>query len=109
MLRLIVTANIPPSSLILLTLMMETIRSTETSVLTRDTGHHIPEDGILHIHRLENLLSYMYRRVFQNWMLRRIREPKRDGVTGGWRKLHNEKLHNLFYSSYIVIKSRAVR
>jgi hypothetical protein len=31
--------------------------------------------------------------VFENRVLRRIFGPKRDGVTGGWRKLHNEELH----------------
>jgi hypothetical protein len=31
-------------------------------------------------------------RVFENRVLRRIFGPKRDGVTGGWRKLHNEEL-----------------
>jgi hypothetical protein len=44
-------------------------------------------------------------------MLRRIFGPKRDGVTGGWRKLHNEELHNL-YSSPIeirIIKSMRMR
>jgi hypothetical protein len=35
-------------------------------------------------------------RVFDNMMLRRIFGPKRDEVTGGWRKLHNEELHNLY-------------
>jgi hypothetical protein len=47
-------------------------------------------------------------RVFENRVLRRIFGPKRDGVTGGWTKLHNEELHN-FYSSpsiIIIIKSR---
>jgi hypothetical protein len=34
-------------------------------------------------------------RVFENRVLRRIFGPKGDGVTGGWRKLHNEELHNL--------------
>jgi hypothetical protein len=34
-------------------------------------------------------------RVFVNMVLSRIFGPKRDGVTGGWRKLHNEKLHDL--------------
>jgi hypothetical protein len=34
-------------------------------------------------------------RVFEDRVLRRIFGPKRDGVTGGWRKLHNEELHNL--------------
>jgi hypothetical protein len=33
-------------------------------------------------------------KVFENSVLRRIFEPKRDGVTGGWRKLYNEELHN---------------
>jgi hypothetical protein len=36
-------------------------------------------------------------------MLRRIFGPKRDEVMGGWRKLHNEELHNL-YSSPIIIR-----
>jgi hypothetical protein len=34
-------------------------------------------------------------RVFENKVLRRISGPKRDEVTGGWRKLHNEEFHNL--------------
>jgi hypothetical protein len=42
-------------------------------------------------------------RVFENRVLRRIFGPKRDEVTGGWRKLHNEKIPNL-YSSPSVIK-----
>jgi hypothetical protein len=33
--------------------------------------------------------------VFENRVLRRIFGPKRDGVTGGWRKLYNKELHNL--------------
>jgi hypothetical protein len=37
-------------------------------------------------------------RVFENRMLRRIFGPKRDEVKGGWRKLHNEDLHNLYSS-----------
>jgi hypothetical protein len=40
------------------TLKMEAIRSAETSVHTRSTRRHIPEDGILHSHRCENLKSY---------------------------------------------------
>jgi hypothetical protein len=35
------------------------------------------------------------RRVFENRVLRRIFGPKRDEEAGGWRKLHNEELHNL--------------
>jgi hypothetical protein len=44
---LVVTANIVPSSLILVTLMMEAIRFSETLVLIRATQHNIPEDSIL--------------------------------------------------------------
>jgi hypothetical protein len=49
--------------------------------------------------------------VFENRVLRRIFGPKRDGVTGGWRKLHNEVLHNLYCSPSIIkiIKSRRMR
>jgi hypothetical protein len=42
-------------------------------------------------------------RVFENRVLRRIFGPKIDEVTGGWRKLHNEELHN-FYSSLSIIR-----
>jgi hypothetical protein len=46
--------------------------------------------------------------VFENRVLRRIFLPKRDEVTGEWRKLHNGELHNLYASPDIIrqIKSR---
>jgi hypothetical protein len=49
--------------------------------------------------------------VFENRVLRIIFGPKRDEVTGGWRKLHNEELHNLYSSPSIIrmIKSRRMR
>jgi hypothetical protein len=46
--------------------------------------------------------------VFENRELRRIFGPKGDEVTGGWRKLHNEELHNL-YSSSKYSKSKQVK
>jgi hypothetical protein len=55
------------------------------------------EDDILH--KLE---------VFENRVLRGIFEPKRDEVTGGWRKLHKEEQRDLYSSPRIIksIKSR---
>jgi hypothetical protein len=50
----------------------------------------------LHLHRLG---------VLQNRVLRRLCTPNRDEVTGGWRKLHTEELHNL-YSSPSIIRIR---
>jgi hypothetical protein len=50
-------------------------------------------------------------RVFENRLLRRLFGPKRNGVTGGWRKLYNEELHNLYSSPSIIrnIKLRSMR
>jgi hypothetical protein len=49
--------------------------------------------------------------VFENKVLRRIFGPKRDEVTGEWRKSHNEELHILYSSPNIIrqIKSRRMR
>jgi hypothetical protein len=50
-------------------------------------------------------------RVFENRVLRRIFGPKRDEVTGEWRKLHNQGLRDLYSSPIIItiIKSRRMR
>jgi hypothetical protein len=50
-------------------------------------------------------------RVFENRVLRRMFGPKRDEVTGEWRKLHNEALRDLYSSPSIIrtIKSRRMR
>jgi hypothetical protein len=50
-------------------------------------------------------------RVFESRVLRRIFGPKRDEVTGEWRKLHNEELRDLYPSPSItrIIKSRSMK
>jgi hypothetical protein len=47
--------------------------------------------------------------VFGNRVLRRMSGPKRDEVTGVWRKLHNEELHDLYSSPSIVVIIKARR
>jgi hypothetical protein len=49
--------------------------------------------------------------MFENRVLRRIFGPKKDGVTGDWRKLHTEELHNLYSLPRIIstMKSRRMR
>jgi hypothetical protein len=63
------------------------------------------------IHNISTRYRYYRLRVFQNRVLGRIFGLKRDEVTGGWRKLHNEELHGLYSSPGIVrvIKATSMR
>jgi hypothetical protein len=54
---LVITADVVPSLSILVTLIMEMIRSSETLVFTRATRHHVPEDCDLHFHCREYFIS----------------------------------------------------
>jgi hypothetical protein len=66
LLRLLVTANVVRNSTILVTLIMEALLSSETSIPTRAMRRNILEDGILHSHRHENLKSYI---ALTGWVL----------------------------------------
>jgi hypothetical protein len=70
--QLLVTANVVPNLLNFSNLMVEAIRSFETSVLTRSTWRNIPEDGILHNHRRENLISYIALTGWALWRRRNV-------------------------------------
>ena len=48
-------------------------------------------------------------RVFENRVLWKVFGPKRDEVTGKWRKLHNEELNDLYSNIVRVVKSRRMR
>jgi hypothetical protein len=65
-LRLLVTANVVPSSPILVGLMMEVIRSSEMSVLTRDTRRNFPEVGNL-LNGKELLILYKLSKWLYYW------------------------------------------
>jgi hypothetical protein len=67
---LLVTANVVPSSPILPILMMEAIRSSEASALTRTWRLHIPEDGILQLYvTLLLILLYLYCNLYLNILI----------------------------------------
>jgi hypothetical protein len=56
------------------------------------SAHHL-------IYRLQSRILLLL--LLENRVLRRIFGPKKVEVAGGWRKLHNEELHNLYFSSNI--------
>jgi hypothetical protein len=73
---LLVIANVVSNLAILVNLMMEAIRSSETSVLTRVTRRNIPEDDILHNHRRENFKSHIAIIGWALWRRRNVSPVK---------------------------------
>jgi hypothetical protein len=73
--RLLVTANVVPSPPILVALMMEALRSSETLVPTSTIRRNNPEDGILHSHSSENLISYIQLAFITTWFPDFVHRP----------------------------------
>jgi hypothetical protein len=48
------------------------------------------------------VLSHKGKRVFENRVFKTIFGPKREEIVGGWRRLHNEELHNMYASQNII-------
>jgi hypothetical protein len=65
----------------------------------------------LYVNKYVTLREERWLRVFENRVLRRVFGPKRDEVTGEWRKLHNEELNDLYSLPNIVrvVKSGRMR
>jgi hypothetical protein len=66
----------------------------------------------LHLKKIEWFLTLREEhrlRVFENWVLRRIFRPKRDEVTGEWRKLHKEEFRDLYSSPSIIRIIKSIR
>jgi hypothetical protein len=106
--RLLVTANVVPISPILVTLMMEGVGYSETSVLRRGTRRNNPEDGILHSQSRENFKSYT---PLSGWTLQRRHDvsPVRyelDCYIPEDHILHSSRRENL--KSYIVLTGRTL-
>jgi hypothetical protein len=88
------------------TLKMEAIRSSETYVHTRSTRRHIPEDGILHSHRCENLKSYTVQEMFVTVRILSAHPTRfRGSVT--WRRM--TELHGVIFQQSTLHSHRCER
>jgi hypothetical protein len=106
--QLPVTASAVPRSLILSTLMMEAICSSETSVLTRTIRRHIPEDGILQSHHRENL--HPFKKSSSNKSLR-LTAALHHGIISNFLLLHifrPECCHSHHLTDFFLSSSRRV-
>jgi len=92
------------------------LRSFETTVnihhcTQRRKGEAYEFNSGFSQHTTYNINYALRLRVFENMVLRRIFGPRREEVTGDWRRLHNEELNDLYSSPNIVrvTKSRKIR
>jgi hypothetical protein len=86
-------------SAILISLIMEAICSTETTFPTTATWHDIPEDGILHSHRRENVISYILSRKFY--------KKDNNKVTLKWTR-KSKAVQQLLKSSYLIMTLQGI-
>jgi hypothetical protein len=103
---LLVTANVVPSSPILVTLKMEALRSSETSVLTIATQRNIPEDGILQLFCLHtprcNFSSTLYHQsclyiiTFVNIQYLKINKSHKRLLSLGWSGTKSTSIKAIF-------------
>jgi hypothetical protein len=96
--RLLVTANVVPSSSVIVTLKMKALHSSETSVLTRSTRRNVPEESVLGVMNCLRLIFY----VEQYWSMASTCNPVKLGLVQRedkyfWLRLYNGLLFNILF------------